>query len=87
MRKSSSGNKPIVLVPPRITRDEQDQPWLPPVRLVAEFASRPFDEASCLSSSVVIWYQQEVFPFIGKDVGDDFATIDWEKGAKNTTLF
>jgi hypothetical protein len=84
--KKIFGNKPVILVAPRITRDEQDQPWLPPVRLVAEFSSRPFDEKSCLSSAVVIWYQQEMFPFIGKDVIDDFAMIDWEKGAKNTTL-
>jgi hypothetical protein len=84
--KKLFGNKPVILVPPRMTHDEQDQPWLPPVRVVAEFSSRPFDEKSCLSSAVVIWYQQEAFPFIGKDVIGDFELIDWEKGAKNTTL-
>jgi hypothetical protein len=85
--KKLFGNKPVILVPPRITRDEQDRPWLPPVRLVAEFSSRPFDEKSCFSSAVVIWYQQEAFPFIGKDVICDFELNDWEEGAQNTTLF
>jgi hypothetical protein len=85
--KKLFGNKPVILVPPRMTRDDQDQPSLPPVRVVAEFSSRPFDEKSCLSSAVVIWYQQDAFPFIGQDVIGDFELIDWEKGAKNTTLF
>jgi hypothetical protein len=84
--KKLFGNKSVILVPPRIIHDEQDQSWLPPVRLVAEFSSRPFNEKSCLSSAVVIWYQQKPYPFIGSDVSDDFASIDWEKGAKNSTL-
>lgn len=80
-------NVPIILVPPRIIHDEKMQPWLPPVRIVAEFSSRAFDEKSCLSAAVVIWYQQQAFPFIGADVIDDFELIDWEKGAKNKTLY
>ena len=27
------------------------------------------------------------FPFIAEDVADEFAMMDWEKGAKNMTLF
>jgi hypothetical protein len=84
--KKLFGNKPVILVPPRITRDEQDRPWLPPVRLIAEFTSRPFEERTCYSTAVVIWYQQDVFPFIGKEGSDDFEMIVWEKGANNTTL-
>jgi hypothetical protein len=80
------GEHPIILIPPRITRDEKDQPWLPPVRLIAEFSSAPTDDAFCLSTAVVIWYQREAFPFIGDDVVGDFEVIDWEKDAKNVTL-
>jgi hypothetical protein len=85
--KGLFGDQPVILVPPRIARDEKDQPWLPPVRLIAEFSSAPTDEAFDFSTAVVIWYQQEVFPFIGDDAVGDSELIDWEKQARNESLW
>ena len=84
--KALFGNKPVILVAPRMTYDDKNQPWLPPVRLIAEFHSRPFDEQSHISSAVVIWYQHEATPFIGADIADDFGGIDWQKEAANESL-
>jgi hypothetical protein len=81
------GDQPIILVPPRITPDQEGRPWLPRVRLVGEFSSAPTDEAFDLSTAVVIWYQQKTFPFVGDDVVDDFASIDWVSQARNERLF
>jgi hypothetical protein len=81
------GDQPVILLPPQITRDEQAQPWLPPVRLIAEFSSTPMNEGFDYSSAVVIWYQQEAFPFIGDDVAGAFQMIDWENQAKNVSLW
>jgi hypothetical protein len=80
------GEKPIILVPPRVTLDAQGQPWLPHVRFVGEFSSAATDEAFDLSTAVVIWYQQRTFPFIGDDVVDDFTSIDWKIHAENERL-
>ena len=79
-------DQPIILVQPKISRDEKDQPWLPPVRLIAEFSSAPMSDAFDISTAVVIWYQQEIFPFIGDDVRGDFEEIDWQQHAKDESL-
>ena len=85
--KKLFGDLPVIVVPPRIARDEKDRPWLPPVRLVAEFTSAAMDEAFNYSVAVVIWYQQDAFPFIGADVADDFQSVDWRMHAKDVTFW
>ncbi len=78
---------PLILVPPQISRDEKNQPWLPPVRLVAQFSSAPLNAAADFSNAVVIWYHQVPFPFVGDDVRGDFEMIDWQQYAKDASLF
>ncbi len=75
------GEKPAILVPPRISYDDEDRPHLPPIRLVGEFYSNPLHEDSDLSTAVVIWYQQSTYPFIEPEIAVEFAQIDWEANA------
>jgi hypothetical protein len=80
------GEEPVIIVPPRITRDEEDRPWLPPVRMVAEFTSAPMSDAFDYSTAVVIWFQQGEYPLIGDDVREDFVGMEWEKYARDVSL-
>ena len=84
--KKLFGDYPVILVPPRITRDEEDRPWLPPVRFVAEFSSAPMSEIHCLSTAVIIWYQNEPLPFIGDDLASDFELVEWATHAKDESF-
>jgi hypothetical protein len=80
------GDRPSILLPPHITKDGDGNPWLPPVRLVAEFSSAPISDGFDFSTAVIIWYQQSSFPFVGDDVRCDFECIPWESDAVDRSL-
>lgn len=84
--KTFFGDYPVIVIQPQTRTDNAGRPWLPPVRMIAEFTSEPIDDEYHYSTAVVIWYQEASTPFIGEDVHRDFGQIEWEKHARDCRL-
>ena len=84
--KQFFGERPVIVVPPILTNDEQQRPNLPPYRFIGEFISQPFKSKNCWSRAIVVWYQNSPYPIIGEDAEVDFRLIDWDAIAVDQSI-